>query len=262
MGRRARAQADSASRAAPVIPGARAASPSSCSSPSRSSSNSPPNHLQRMTPTRSRSEAMPANVHDDDHAVLPSFRRSPRLAKEKAPAGNGKVDRSFTQIQLNLFSRGTCCTPGPSTSAAGAGAANDVPDLAKHERDRTKKRKPPEGPRGRAKAARISKESKVSLAMRVEQHPGQTLKASTNKQLFCEACRSVVPNISSSIASHVATDKHKQNLKKLTQLRASDCELHRDLADYFVENPDESMVSVPCHTIIRTTPHQKAHTSP
>lgn len=83
--------------------------------------------------------------------------------------------------------------------------------------------------------------------MRVEQFPGQTLKASTNKQLFCEACRSVVPNISSSISSHVATEKHKQNLVKFTKLQASDCALHRDLADYFAENTDESMVSVLSH---------------
>lgn len=99
--------------------------------------------------------------------------------------------------------------PGPL--APDHETVTEMPELANHERERKPKRKPPEGPRGRATAARVTQETRVSLESRIQKFADQGLKASAGK-LFCQACPCEVPNIWSSIVNHLNTKKHKDRL--------------------------------------------------
>lgn len=117
-------------------------------------------------------------------------------------------------------------------------------ELADHERNRSKKRKAPEGPRGRSKAGRNSVEAKhVPMLNRLKEFPNQGLKISAGA-LFCKPCAVTLPNIKSSIVSHVATSKHKSKVLKYEQQRESDNVTRTELAEYFMANLEESQVSV------------------
>lgn len=117
-------------------------------------------------------------------------------------------------------------------------------ELADHERNRSKKRKAPEGPRGRSKAGRNTSEAKhVPMLNRLNEFPNQGLKISAGA-LFCKPCAATLPNIKSSIVSHLATSKHKCKLLKYEQQRESDNVARTELAEYFMANLEESQVSV------------------
>jgi hypothetical protein len=107
---------------------------------------------------------------------------------------------------------------------------------------RAGKRKAPEGPRGRSKAVNVTKETKVSLAKRVEQFPDQGLKVSAGK-IFCQPCKEELPNLKESIKRHIGSTKHQSKLDSFVKRSTSDNKLYRDLAVHFEEHDDEQGVS-------------------
>lgn len=172
---------------------------------------------------------------------------------------------SSSSILLNLFGRrvgsdanisvtaasGERCTANVNESASTtqgvaqascADEAGALPDLAGLERTRAKKRKPPEGPRGRAAAGRTTKETTVSIVQRLREFPDQGLRASAGK-IFCAPCREEQPNLKESLKRHISTQKHKDKLEAYLQAENVEGSLARDIAVYFVENPDQKGAS-------------------
>lgn len=153
-----------------------------------------------------------------------------------------EVSRTRTMVQLNLFGRATFSASSPSASAMNVNPdcerSESLPALNDSvERTRAPKRKAPEGPRGRAKSVRVTKETGVSLQGRVKQFENEGLKVSAG-ELFCSACLQVLPNICESIKRHIATSKHKERLVKLEKSKAADEQTSYDLADFFANNND------------------------
>lgn len=145
---------------------------------------------------------------------------------------------SNVSITLNMSS-----AAGSSSSAAPAATPDAEVTLAAHERPRGQKRKPPEGPRGRAKAGRMTAESRhIKRDSRLVEFPDQGLKIAAG-DLFCQPCKTTLPNIRNSIASHLSTNKHKINLLKFVNRQVADDDLRSELTDYFEANPDEKTVS-------------------
>lgn len=193
------------------------------------------------------------------------------VEEQVGSAPTPSAPRSNRLFQTDLFGRrvpaaprsaGACATSTSRTydeSASSARSAEDevevddedenLPELADHERERKSKHKGPTGPRGRAKLQRQTKQSNVSLAQRLNDFPGQSLKVS-GFDLWCKCCKQSIPNLSESLKRHITTTKHKLNLKKLNESDRSDAGLLTDLADYFTSNPDELMVSLPPHTTL------------
>lgn len=187
--------------------------------------------------------------------------RTSRSAAGKAVAENGR-DRSkehacMTQVSLaqllgvsrseasNVNLRLSMSSAAASSSSAPADAqtTDEVP-LATHERPRATKRKLPEGPRGRAKSVRTTLESKnVKADARLVQFPDQGLKLSAGV-LFCQPCKTTLPNIRNSISMHLATNKHKSNLLKHINRGAADMLARAELTEYFDSHPDERMASL------------------
>lgn len=196
--------------------------------------------------------------------------------KSRAVATAAAPAPAFTQMSLaRLLGVGPVGEPGPSSanvtvtlqmSAASTGegqttatvaqddAAPDV-EFAAHERARSKKRKPPLGPRGRAKAARITIEAKnVSQDHRLRDFPNQGLKTSAGK-LFCQPCAITLPNIKGSIANHLSTQKHKHKLEVYMKRMQADSSMRTELSEYFQSNSDEAQVSlVSAHVTISFSP--------
>lgn len=110
-------------------------------------------------------------------------------------------------------------------------------------RQRKEKRKPPEGPRGRSKMGRSTKETRVKMADRLEQFPDQGLAISGGK-LFCQACREEQPNLKESLKKHFLTAKHISRLAKLRQSMSSSQQISTDLAQHFEMNKDLQGVSI------------------
>lgn len=109
--------------------------------------------------------------------------------------------------------------------------------LAKHERNRAMKRKAPEGPRGRSKAVKLTRETKVSSADRVLQFAGQGLKVSSGK-VFCQACKEELTNIKEHIRRHLNSTKHKTKFEKFMNMVKEDSALSNDLSDFFSNNDE------------------------
>lgn len=117
-----------------------------------------------------------------------------------------------------------------------AGDSTSFPVLAEMERVRSKKRKAPEGPRGRSVGGRKTKETTVSIAQRLKEFPDQSLKESAGK-IFCVACKEEQPNLKESLKRHVDSSKHKSRLVRLEQSSAHLTDLSHDLVEYFKSNP-------------------------
>lgn len=150
---------------------------------------------------------------------------------------------SRMSVTLNMSTSSSSATPAVAEAPA---AAADL-ELAGHERSRAKKRKAPEGPRGRAKATRITNEAKnVSKNSRLNDFPEQGLKVSGGT-LFCQPCATTLPNIRGSIINHLGTKKHKCKLVVFQKRQQADKELRTELSEYFDNNSDEMLAS--------TTPH-------
>lgn len=154
------------------------------------------------------------------------------------------VTRARTMVQLNLFGRATIngaagmVASEQNVHSSCCASSQSLPALNECvERSRAPKRKLPEGPRGRAKCQRVSKETHVSLQSRVKQFENEGLKVSAG-ELFCSACLQALPNISESIKRHIATTKHKERLVKMEKAKAKDEITSYDLADFFTNNSD------------------------
>ena len=187
-------------------------------------------------------------------------RRSPRLSDsprqdECASSAAGSIfmtQRSSTIV--NMFNRMparrtiTQDSAGPSTAAheaPTAGAARRTGEniaLAGMERCRATKRKLPEGPRGRAKASRITKESRVPITQRIHEFKDQGFKLSMGK-LFCLPCRETLQNLKESLKRHIKSKKHEEKLAAHRRIEEADDTLCNDLATYFDTHAGEKGVS-------------------
>lgn len=150
-------------------------------------------------------------------------------------------------LTLNM-SASSSSGPPPAPVAASADT-----ELAAHERVRAKKRKAPEGPRGRSKASRTTMEAKnVSKDHRLSDFPNQGLKVSAG-DLFCQPCATTLPNIKGSIIHHLQTKKHKIKLEAFQKRQAADMEVRTELSEYFDANKDERQVhECAAHPLSRT----------
>ncbi|KAL3919958.1 MAG: hypothetical protein SGPRY_005436, partial [Prymnesium sp.] len=95
------------------------------------------------------------------------------------------------------------------------------------------KRKRPEGPRGRAKAVRITKETTVPASRRLVEFRDEGFKLSMGK-LFCVPCRETVQNLKEGLKRHVTIKKHKNGLLALRWSQNADPSLAGELTDYFI----------------------------
>lgn len=82
----------------------------------------------------------------------------------------------------------------------------------------------------------------ISQDHRLRDFPHQGLKISAGK-LFCQPCAITLPNIKGSIASHLATQKHKQKLEAHVKQMQADSSTRTELSEYFEANPDEGQES-------------------
>ena len=134
---------------------------------------------------------------------LEHIRRSP--AREKRPRPS-----PISTIQTKLFAASRkrpatddlddplLISPGPSGSSSPQAPAASI------ERDRVLPQKPPAGVRGHQKAGHTTRETHISIASRINEFPNQSMRDSAGK-LFCGACLSTLPNIKSSITTHIGT---------------------------------------------------------
>lgn len=216
--------------------------------------------LGRATPTRPM-----ANAHS------PEVRRSPRILRQE-PAGRREDGAPHVAVRttnnntiINMFNRmparraaGDAASTPPAVAAPEAAGAPHCPAAAQRtgeniplaglERERSSKRKKPEGPRGRSKSSRKTKESKVSVQQRIMQFPEQGFKESAGK-LFCRACRDALQNLKEGLKRHIKSQKHIDGLMALRRSDAAATHLGEDLADYFDCHEDERGVSclAACH---------------
>lgn len=160
-------------------------------------------------------------------------------------------------VQMNLFGRSVVAQP-PIELAEREAATPEVPatpqafeqgqagtcsgiSLATHERVRTMKRKSAPGPRGRAKAARITKETRIPVNKRLRQFPDQGFKESAGV-LFCAPCREELRNHSEGIKRHILSKKHTDNFSTWSNSKRDDETLCHDIAAHFEANADEKGV--------------------
>lgn len=127
--------------------------------------------------------------------------------------------QSSIRFHFGRASATTCSGSGSAGASSSSAAATSgtlhiegsmlqqLPTLAAMERVRATKLKQELGPRGRQKAGRMTKETKVPLQKRVQQFPDETLKIS-NRKLFCECCREEMPNLKEGIKRHCESSKH------------------------------------------------------
>lgn len=140
------------------------------------------------------------------------------------------------EASVRFTAEGNITTGVPDAAPHAAGASH--PALAGMERERAKKRKAPEGPRGRTKAVRSTKETSVSVKQRLTEFPGEGLKEAAGK-LFCEPCREELTNLKESLKRHIKSSKHITALSIFEKRISSNKKLHTDLADVFKEAPHE-----------------------
>lgn len=190
------------------------------------------------------------------------LRKSPRLAAHCRGGGGGSQHGSRSKfVQINLFGRKPASTAAQGeskqadkrtstdeahavslveddyNSAVSSEAEVVMPELASMERKRAQVFKRPAGPRGRMKASRVTKQTKVSLSERLQQFPDQGLYVSGGK-LFCGPCREEAPNLKESLKRHCASQKHEQNLVNYNLKVSKGKEAFKDIASWFEANPD------------------------
>ena len=152
----------------------------------------------------------------------------------------------LTKIGEAVVIPATTTAPETTSSQAGAHrvdrAFGDIttPELAKFERGRELKQKPPVGKRGRASAERTAPEPiSITAQMRVNEFPGCGLYNSVGK-LFCRCCKVQLPLIKSSITHHLKTEKHKVNHEQWLSKNGEDSEIKEYLTEYFEQHKDEA----------------------
>eukprot|EP00326_Haptolina_ericina_P035021 CAMPEP_0181246642 /NCGR_PEP_ID=MMETSP1096-20121128/44115_1 /TAXON_ID=156174 ORGANISM="Chrysochromulina ericina, Strain CCMP281" /NCGR_SAMPLE_ID=MMETSP1096 /ASSEMBLY_ACC=CAM_ASM_000453 /LENGTH=829 /DNA_ID=CAMNT_0023343497 /DNA_START=868 /DNA_END=3357 /DNA_ORIENTATION=+ len=174
-----------------------------------------------------------ARIEDPDHKLNIEWSR-PGKTKKDAPVIHNRwvLPSSLTKITTTASS--DRCEPEKQQGLFGA-----MPDMAAHERERKRKMKLPEGPRGRQVEARTTKETKVSVEQRLREFPGQGLRNSAGV-VFCAPCKEQLPNIKGSIKDHVSRRKHTNNLKQHVEKHGDDEEVKELLSEHFKMNSDES----------------------
>lgn len=134
--------------------------------------------------------------------------------------------------------------PAGTSSAGASTSASDMPALAAIHRERAVKRKAPEGPRGRSKCGRTTKEMKVMAVKRLSEFCDQGLTISAGK-LYCQACHEIQPNLKESIKRHLLTSKHIKNLEIFFEKEEASQKVKETLSQHFLENIDEKGVRSP-----------------
>lgn len=81
------------------------------------------------------------------------------------------------------------------------------------------------------------------MQQRLKQFPDSGLKISAGK-IWCEACRQNVPNISSSIHSHLGTKKHRDKFDNFLNQQSGDRQVCVDIATHFENNTNEKFATV------------------
>lgn len=125
---------------------------------------------------------------------------------------------------------------GAATSAA-AESIPPLPPLAPMERVRAPKQKLEAGPRGRQKAVKITKETKVPLQQRLKEFPNEFLKIS-NGVLFCTPCKMKLDNLKEQMKRHFETAKHVTNKEKFVKAGLATNDMRNDIAEHFEQNQD------------------------
>ena len=179
-----------------------------------------------------------ARADDADGKVNIEWSRPGKRKKDPVVLLNRWVlPSSLTKLRSTpLRAAATRKEPEPETQQGLFGA---MPDLAAHERERAAKMKPPEGPRGRQVERRTTKETKVTVAQRLREFPGQGLKESAG-EVYCGPCKETLPNIKGSIRDHVGRKKHTDNVQKYVKKHGDDEEVKELLSEHFKANPDET----------------------
>ena len=159
---------------------------------------------------------------------LQPLRRSPPRAKSAARESTGST------IQTKLFEASRTKRLRPE--GADDDSPTALPREAAIERDRAPSTKPPAGVRGHQREARVTPQTEVPIPRRLAQYPDQGFRDSAHT-LFCGPCLAVIPNIKSSIDSHIATNKHIAKLAAFNSRTTEDVNLMIELGSYFKDNP-------------------------
>ena len=179
-------------------------------------------------------------------AALEKERRSMHMNVVGCSSSGNAIFNIFHRAQAKQASVDEAERPGSSSDSRcrAQGSGEEVPvELSHIERFRARKHKLPEGPRGRAKAVRITKESAIPISQRLMEFPDEGFKNSAGK-IFCVPCRERIQNNKQGIKRHIESVKHTAGLEALRRSMASDVVLSKDLSDYFKTNPHERGVSV------------------
>lgn len=189
-------------------------------------------------------------------------RHSPRLVREQAAVvmvrqvnRNSTITNMFHRLPPRGRDSGTAPAAAPAATAAAGGAAvgrrtGETIEFAGIERERAKKRKAPEGPRGRAKATRITQQTHVPVSQRLVEFPDQGFKESAGK-LLCVPCKEALQNLKEGLKRHIRSQKHRNSLAQMRSRKASDIVLCKHLSDYFEEHNHEKGVrcTTPLHSV-------------
>jgi hypothetical protein len=157
-----------------------------------------------------------------------SPRKSPRLEAHSAKTADNRAQRTGAEAE-----------------------GDNLPELAEHERGRKMKAKV-EARTGKGTAWGIcgvhkTAPTKVPLQIRLRDFPDQSFtiaSAPNGKVLFCRCCPKEIENILGTIKTHVASDRHKENLVKWMEKNQTDEEVKDFLHQYFQEHPNEHQASV------------------
>lgn len=151
----------------------------------------------------------------------PKKRSSPRLEqaalkKQRAPAQEAEHPTSSTTARRRITLVPESDGEDDEHQGHGTDSERDVPTLAAHERSRKMKKNRPRKKEKRpilhAPLSNSTKATGVSLHQRLSEFPNTGLKISGGK-LFCASCKKQLPNLKTSIATHVASASHQKKLR-------------------------------------------------
>lgn len=171
--------------------------------------------------------------------------RSISMLHQVSGHGQSNITLFFGRADAKSCSNTQVASSSQQTNVAASNAADDaapLPHLAAIERVRATKQKLEPGPRGRQKAARITKETKVPLQQRLKEFPNEFLKIS-NGELFCTACKDKMPNLKEQMKRHFETSKHIENKAIFVKSGLSNADMRSDIYEYFEHNKDQHGVS-------------------
>lgn len=178
-----------------------------------------------------------------------SPRSSPRPATQRSTASTEE------QIPQQRRQSGMASAPAVRPFAASVVieeeemvmAAEDLPELAAHERGRATQAKTSSASsvtstKWGALGLHKTGQTKVSLEQRLEEFPQQalTISATTRgKILFCKCCAKELQNIKETIKTHITSERHKSRLQTWLKKNKGDNQILQFLHEYFKAHPDE-----------------------